>query len=205
MKPSLLLPHVAKIDDENVVALEQRLPGLAIDFFDLGSGCSHEGCGGMSWVWPSPGSFFDESSSAASAPKAPESVGPPPRGCCSARRTRAPPRPPPPAPGAQSGVELEISIAHGHLGGFHGLGHGASVQRKAKADDRQAIGCQAVAAANDVGVRAAAQISEEALRQQSFVGSDCVEGGIERLRLLNPGRRVLPQGEVRRRRRRCEL
>jgi hypothetical protein len=43
----LPLPHIAKIDDEHVIALEQDLPGFAVDFFDLGAGRSHKGCSGV--------------------------------------------------------------------------------------------------------------------------------------------------------------
>jgi hypothetical protein len=41
---TLPLPHIAKIDDEYVVALQQGLPGFAVDFFDLGASRSYKGC-----------------------------------------------------------------------------------------------------------------------------------------------------------------
>jgi hypothetical protein len=44
---ALPLPHIAKIDNEHIVALEQGLPGFTVDFFDLGSGRGHKGCSGM--------------------------------------------------------------------------------------------------------------------------------------------------------------
>jgi hypothetical protein len=44
---ALPLPHVAKIHDENVVALEQGLPSFTVNFLNLGSGCGHEGCSGV--------------------------------------------------------------------------------------------------------------------------------------------------------------
>jgi hypothetical protein len=44
---TLPLPHIAKIDDEDVVALEQGLPSFTVNFLNLGSGCGHEGCSGV--------------------------------------------------------------------------------------------------------------------------------------------------------------